>query len=256
MKQLKTVIIDDEEPARQRLKRLLKKHADIISIDGEADNGISGAELIDKTHPDLVFLDIQMPGLSGFEMLKKLDHKPIIIFTTAYEEYALSAFEENSIDYLLKPIEEDRLEKCIDKLENFNSDNSNTNDLEKISELLGQLKSGEESKMKSIPVKKGDKTILLKLDDVLYLEAKEKYVFLNTTDEREHLIDLSLTYLEAKLPDNFMRVHRSHIVNTNFIKEIQKYFDGKYVLLLNNKAGTKITTGASYGKSIKNLIEV
>lgn len=246
-----TLIIDDEKPARSRLVRLLSKY-EIFNIIGEAESGVEGKQKIDELKPDLVFLDIQMPGLNGFEMLKQIKHKPKIIFTTAYEEYAIKAFEENSVDYLLKPVEEERLEKSVQKLKDANIKKM---DEAVVMKIINGLQSDKKTAT-SIPVKKGDRIFIIKLSDIVFLEAKEKYVFVNTNDNQEHLIDFSLTNLEDKLPADFIRIHRSYIINKNYIKEVQRYFDGRFVLVLSNSANTKIISGASYSKDIKNLIEL
>ncbi len=250
----RTLIIDDEKPARSRLLRLLGKYENVFDIIGEAENGEEGLKKTDELKPDLIFLDIQMPGLTGFEMLKQVKHMPKIIFTTAYEEYAIKAFEENSVDYLLKPIEEDRLELSIKKLQK-DQKSTNTIDDATLSRILNHIAPSDKA-ITSIPVKKGDRIFIIKLDDIAFLEAKEKYVFINTMDGHEHLIDFTLTHLEEKLPAHFIRVHRGHIINKDKVKEVQRYFDGRYVLILNDNKNTKIISGASYSKEIKPLIEI
>lgn len=195
-----------------------------------------------------------MPGLNGFEMLKQIQHMPKIIFTTAYEEYAIKAFEENSIDYLLKPIEEERLEVSIKKLQQTKQPGTSL-DTAALSKILNSL-TPEKKAITSIPVKKGDRIFIIKLGEIAFLEAKDKYVFINTSDNQEHLIDFTLTHLEDKLPANFIRVHRSYIINKDKIKEVQRYFDGRFVLILNDNKNTKIISGASYNKEIKGLIEL
>jgi two-component system LytT family response regulator len=250
----KTLIIDDEKPARSRLLRLLGKYNELFDIIGEAENGEEGLKKNDELKPDLIFLDIQMPGLNGFEMLKQIKHMPKIIFTTAYEEYAIKAFEENSVDYLLKPIEEDRLELSIKKLQR-NSQPVEAIDHAMLSKILSSIAPTGKA-ITSIPVKKGDRIFIIKLDDIAFLEAKEKYVFINTMDDQELLVDFTLTHLEEKLPDNFIRVHRGHIINKDKVKEVQRYFDGRYVLVLNDNKNTKIISGASYAKEIKSLIDL
>src|SRR5512133_4209270 len=117
----RTLIADDEQPARDRLKKLLAEHADQVELIGEAENGIQCVEMIDRLKPDLVFLDIQMPGLNGFEVLKQTSHSPVVIFCTAYDEFALQAFETNSIDYIVKPIKAERIQKSIEKLDSLKS---------------------------------------------------------------------------------------------------------------------------------------
>ncbi|MEO1050892.1 MAG: LytTR family DNA-binding domain-containing protein [Bacteroidota bacterium] len=248
----KALVIEDEGPARRRLKRLLENHQHEIEVIGEASNGEEGLSMIEEIDPDLVFLDIQMPGLNGFEMLKKLDNPPWVIFTTAYEEYAVKAFEENSLDYLLKPIEEERLDKAIKKLARIEKEEPADVDISAVLSHLDQLRTKKE--FTSFPVKIGDRIIMVKLEDILYFNARDKYVDLCTKSGETHLIDQSLTELEKKLPDNFMRVQRAFIVNRHFISEFRKYFNNRFVLIM--EEGTKIKTGKSYYEQVKSLTEV
>ena len=249
----KTIIIDDEKLARTRLKRLLNNYADQFNIIAEAENGEEALILIDSQKPDLIFLDIQMPGLTGFEVLKKITHMPVVVFATAYEEYAIKAFEQNSIDYLLKPIEPERLEITINKLKRLNTSVSGI-DITKLLALIDQNK--PEKEITSIPVKTGNKIVLFKLQDIVYLEAKEKYVFIIDNDGKEHLIDFTLSDLEKKLPKQFVRLHRAYIINKEKIVEIKKYFDGKYVIVMNNKSRTQIISGSSYTQEVRNIIDI
>jgi two-component system, LytTR family, response regulator len=251
MKRYRTIIIDDEPIALKRLRRLLKEYGDVIDIIDEATNGKLGIEKIETLKPDVVFLDIQMPEMDGFEMLKQLKHLPFVVFTTAYDQYAIKAFETNSIDYLLKPIEKDRIDLTINKLKNITT-YINQDELNKFLVLAEQLKPKKE--ITSIPVKIGDKIILVPLDEIVYMEAKERFVFLHTLDSKEHLIDLPLKTLEEKLPGSFIRVHRSFIINKNQILEIHKYFDGKYVIKMKDRNSTKIISGANFTKTITNII--
>ena len=249
----KTIIIEDEKLARGRMKRLLANYRDVFEIIDEAENGEEGLEKVEKHKPELIFLDVQMPGLTGFEMLKKLSHIPTIVFTTAYEEYAIKAFEQNSIDYLLKPIEKERLEVTVQKLKRLKNTGQN-NDTTKLLEWIEKIKPQKE--ITSIPVKIGDKILLIKLSDIIYLEAKEKYVFINDTEGKEHLIDFTLSELNAKLPKQFMQVHRAYIINKEKIKEIKKYGDGKYVMVMNNKTNSQIISGSSYTQEVKSIFEI
>ncbi|KOY87554.1 regulator [bacterium 336/3] len=252
----KTVLIDDEKLALSRLKRLLTDFSDVIEVIGEASNGEEGRLLIEKESPDLIFLDIEMPILNGFEMLQKLTKMPLVIFATAYDQYAIKAFEENSIDYLLKPIEKERLELTIRKLEKIiqNQSRSMPQETENLWKLLQQMKPQKE--INSISVKIGDKIILLRLEDITYFEAEDKYTFVYTQEGKKHILDYTITYLEQKLPDSFMRVSRSAIVNKNQILELQKHFSGKYVLTLSDKIKTKIETGLKFGDNIKNILQI
>lgn len=248
----KTILVDDEMLARQRLTRLLQNYTDIIEIIAEASNGEEAVELIETLNPDLVFLDIEMPVYNGLDVLKKISNDPLIIFTTAYENYAIKAFETNSVDYLLKPIEKERLVLCIDKLRKHSIININKEKLLSDVELVNQEST---IKPQSIPVKIGDKTILVKYEDVLYFEANEKYVELNTLNNQKHILEYSLTQLSLKLPSNFLRVHRAFLVNMNLVKEFRKGFNGSAILVMNNKEETKIHTGRTYIEAVRKWIE-
>lgn len=254
-KSYKTLIIDDESLARDRLRRLLTVHNDIFQVIGEAQNGQEGQQLVDTLRPDLIFLDIEMPLLNGFEMLRKLTHLPIVIFATAYDQYAIQAFEENSIDYLLKPILEDRLERTVQKLQRFERESEMAGiQAQSIQQLLQKLQTPKT--ITGIPVQIGDKIRLIPLNEATYFVADGKYVYLYTLDGHQHLVDYTLSTLDHKLPEQFVRIHKSYIVNTNFIKQFEKYFRGRYILHLTDKATTKITSGASYVDRVKALFEI
>jgi two-component system LytT family response regulator len=241
----KTLIIDDEQLARLRLARLLKFY-DVIDLIGEAVNGQDGLEKIEKLRPDLVFLDIEMPVLNGFEMLAKLKHQPKVVFTTAYDQYAIKAFEEDSIDYLLKPVETERLEKTIKRLQKAQHQPPSYLPLETLIKQL-QVKNN----IKTLTVKIGDKILLIKLDSVVYIEAEDKYVFLHTADGKKHLTDFTIGSLEERLPEQFIRIHRSHVINGDHIKEIRKSFNGAFVFVMNNMENTRLTSSRSNAETLR-----
>ena len=246
------IIIDDEPLALKRLQRLLKKYNE-IEIVAEASDGKHGLELIERHKPGLIFLDVEMPVMNGFEMLGKLKHQPKVIFTTAFEDYAIKAFEENSIDYLLKPIESERLDKAIEKLKRFNGSDTLTEPAQ-IHTLLKAL--GTKKENKSIPVRIGDKILLIKSEQIIYFEAKEKFVYIVTEEGREYLTDFTLTSLEEKLTFPFLRVHRAFIINCDKIKELYRGFNSSFTIVMKDSKGTKISTGRSYLDSIKHLFEL
>jgi len=252
----KTILIDDEKLAINRLKRLLSEFEDTIEIVGEASNGEEGRLLIEEQQPDLIFLDIEMPVLNGFEMLQQLTFMPLVVFATAYDQYAIKAFEENSLDYLLKPIEKERLEVSIKKLEKLHQPQNNQwqDESQNLWKLLEQMKPQKE--ITSISVKLGDKIILLRLEEISYFEAEDKYTFIYTHDGKKHITDYTIAYLEQKLPTDFIRVSRSCIVNKNFITEMQKHFSGKYILYLSDKVKTKIETGLKFNDNVKKLLHL
>ncbi len=252
MNTYRTIIIDDEAIARQRLTRLLGEFQDQFRIVAVAKNGIEGAELINSLKPDLIFLDIQMPGKTGFEMLENLEHLPQIVFCTAYEEFALQAFNTLVLDYLVKPVEKDRLQLTLDKL------NRNTigNPRLQVQELLDLMRAQTvEKKLQSIPHKIGDRVLLIKIDRISYFTATDKYVEFYSNNGEKYLTELSLKKLLERLPDNFKQVQRGIIVNVNFIKEYRKYFRGKYILVLEDFYNTKIETGRSFSNSLKEIID-
>jgi len=245
----KTIIIDDEELARKRLLRLLRSYDDFTVV-GEADNGGDGLLLTDDLQPDLIFLDIEMPVLNGFEMLSKLQRQPRVVFTTAYDQYAIKAFEENSVDYLLKPIESERLEKTIQKLRQVHSNMIHL----PVHELIQLIHLKPQSK--TLTVKVGDKIQLIKLTEIVYIESEEKYVFLHTSDAKKHLTDYTLSALEDKLPQQFVRVHRGAIVNSDYIKEIRKGFNGALVFVMNTAGNARITSSRSNSEMLRLRFEI
>jgi two-component system, LytTR family, response regulator len=250
MKTWKTIIIDDEQLARQRLARLLTpfKAIDIIA---EAVNGQDGMEKIEKLLPDLIFLDIEMPVFNGFEMLARLKHQPKVVFTTAYDQYAIKAFEEDSIDYLLKPVETERLEKTINKLQR--TWHQPPADLP-LDALMRQLNIKKD--IKTLTVKIGDKILLIKLYTIIYIEAEDKYVFLHTADGKKHLTDFTINSLDEKLPEQFVRIHRGYVINTDHIKEIRRGFNGAFVFVMNNAENTRLTSSRSNGEALRKKLGI
>lgn len=249
----RTLIVDDEEPARIRLIQLLAGYEKTFTIIGEAVNGIEAVEMINFLKPDIVFLDISMPGRDGFEVIKNLHKVPYIIFCTAYDQYALQAFETNSVDYLVKPVKPERLAITLEKVRRLGSNND-------YSQILNWVEEKIESKKKEIvtsfPVKVGDRVIFIKTDDISYFEANEKYVELFTRHGKKYLLDQSLSYLEGKLPGNFLRVHRAIIVNTLLIKEIRRYVGSNYSIILNDMHQSRIISGRYYSEKVKELLNL
>jgi two-component system, LytTR family, response regulator len=250
---MKTILIDDEPLAIGRLKRLLGKFED-FEIIAEAKNGQEGLEKITQLKPDVIFLDIEMPEMTGFEMLAQLDFMPLVVFATAYDQYAIRAFEENSIDYLLKPIETERLEKTVEKLRKLKSNSGNSSVNNSLLQLIEQFKPKKD--IHSISVKSGEKILFIPLTEISFFEAEDKYVFLNTTDGKQYLTNYTIASLEEKLPENFVRVSRSSIINSLLIKELQKYFSGKYLVIMRDTKASKIETGSAYGENLKKLMEI
>ncbi len=246
---IRVVVVDDEDLARRRLLKLLLKYAREVEIVGEARNGEEAVAVISSLRPDVVFLDVQMPGCDGFEVVRRLKDKPFIVFATAYNEYALKAFEENSVDYLLKPVGQKRLERTFEKLRLFTASSSPPVN-ENIEKMLSRLASPALQRLK---VSLGDRIILVDLADVAYFESREKYTYLHTAD-REYPIDGTLADLEGKLDSSsFVRIHRSFIVNVKFIREIVRWFAGRYKVRLKDSRETELIATRGYAANIRNL---
>ena len=246
---IRTIIIDDEELARRRLRKLLQKYQSEIEILGEAQNGIEAIEMISSMKPDVIFLDVQMPGCDGFEVLRRIATKPFIVFTTAFNKYALKAFDENSVDYLLKPIDQERLDKTVNKLNRL-FDSSTLKFADNIERMLSRIVSPSPQR---IQVKIGDKIQLLNFSDVVFFEAKAKYTFLHTHD-REYMIDETIAELELKLDKTeFIRIHRGTIVNVGFIREFVKWFAGRYKVRLKDDKETELVVSRGYASQIHQL---
>ena len=248
-----TLLIDDEPIALGRLKRLLTQFDDLIEVVDEALNGLEGIQKIETLRPNLLFLDIEMPQMTGFEMLSRLSYMPMVVFVTAYDQYAIKAFEENSIDYLLKPVEKERLDKTMDKLRNLRPEQEQTLSQESLRQLIGSMVPKKE--MHSISVKSGDKILFVPLSDISFFQAEDKYVLLNTVDNKQYLMNYTITSLEEKLPSNFVRVSRSTIVNSTKIREMERYFTGKYMIVMLDQKQTKIESGSTYQENVKRLME-
>ncbi len=242
---LKAIIIDDERLARNELKKLLIEFAD-IEVVGEAANANEGLEKIESHSPDLIFLDIQMPGKTGFDMLTELDSAPHVIFTTAYDEYALKAFEVNALDYLMKPVEPKRLADAIQKLKIAEE--------KEIASAMVGINRGILTEADQIFVKDGERCWFVKLGDIRLFESVGNYakVFFGTN---KPLILKSLNALEERLDEKtFFRANRKHIVNLKMIEKIEPYFNGG--LLLELKAGEKVEVSRRQAVKFKEMMSL
>lgn len=224
MKKIKTIIIDDERLAREELKHLLSNHDDIEVI-GTAQNGLEGVKICQETSPDLIFLDISMPGMDGFEMLQKMEHIPNVIFVTAFDEFASKAFDVKALDYILKPIDPIRLEEAIQKIKSKDDFESQVN-----------LKTDSGNRILTINdhifIKDGEKTFFIPLSKVRYFESEGNYVKVFFENKRP-LILRSLNQLEEQLdPDFFFRANRKFIINIQFISKIDNWFNGGLLIEL------------------------
>ncbi|MBA0884659.1 LytR/AlgR family response regulator transcription factor [Flavobacterium undicola] len=249
-KRYSTIIIDDETPARLGLQNLLKEFPETFDVIDIAQNGTEAQQKIEALNPDIIFLDIEMPGCSGFELLARLETIPMVVFCTAYDQYSLEAFETNSIDYLVKPVKLERIEKTVQKLKTFHVKSSSDEILKVLKDITNRK---EEKKMTSITVKKNDKLIFIKLEDISFFEADNNYTTIHS-ESGVFLSTESISNLEKKLPDNFLRIHRGIIINKDYVKEAQKYFNSRYIITLNDVKKTNITSGRSYSENVKTYL--
>jgi two-component system, LytTR family, response regulator len=249
----RTLIIDDEILARKRLRRLLDSFGEIFQIIGEAGDGDQAQDLIESLKPDIIFLDVQMPGKNVFTMLSEIRYKPFVVFCTAYDHYALDAFNSYSVDYLIKPVEAERLKLTIKKLEKITEKSSDAS-LQSVLEAIKKME--PRLTPTSIPHKAGDKTVLVKLEQVVFFQAEDKYVNFFNAEGKKFMSDQSLKTLEEKIPENFMRVSKSIILNRNFINEVHRYFRGRVIFIMHDINKTKITSGSTYYDTIKQTFEL
>ena len=247
MKTLRTLIIDDERLAREELKSLLKQYEE-IDIIGEAKNGEEGVLLIKDIKPDLIFLDISMPGMTGFEMLKQLEEIPKVIFVTAYDEFALKAFEINALDYILKPVDPIRLKESVKKI--------NQKEEDFISKLEGQTsrKDRQLTLSDSVFIKDGEKTWFIELNRIRMLESDGNYVKVYFDGYRPLLLR-SLNSFEERLdPEHFFRANRKFIINLKWISTIENWFNGG--LMVELKDGEKVEISRRQAIRFKELMSL
>ncbi|HVV02589.1 MAG TPA: response regulator [Puia sp.] len=243
---IRAIIIDDERLARNELKKLLMDFPEIEVI-AEAANASEGVEKIDSLNPDLIFLDIQMPGKTGFDMLSELERTPNVIFTTAYDEYALKAFEVNALDYLLKPVEPKRLADALQKLQL-------EEDKEPISDHPISVNRSILGEHDQVFVKDGERCWFVKLSDIRLFESVGNYAKVYFGANKP-LILKSLNALEERLDEKvFFRANRKHIVNLRLIEKIEPYFNGG--LLLEMKGGEKIEVSRRQTVKFKEMMSL
>lgn len=233
MKTFKTIIVDDERLAREEVKRALKPHKEFYVV-GEASHVDEAIKIIEAEQPDIIFLDIHMPEKSGFDLLEELGTVPEVVFTTAYDQYAVKAFELNALDYLVKPLREERFAKTIEKVKQ---------------ELLQKRKANPEvlPMHRKIFIKDGEACYFIPLSDIRYIESLENYARLYFGNQKA-MIKRSLNLLEEKLdPTVFFRANRSQIINIHFIQDIHPHF--------NNRLQIKLTSGETIDVSSRQSVK-
>jgi len=245
MKNIRVLIIEDETPARELIKYMLKDHPG-IEVVGECADGFCGAREIKEKHPDLIFLDIQMPKLTGFELLEVLDEKPEVIFTTAFDQYAIRAFELNAVDYLLKPYSKERFDSALAKA--VSRIGKEAQEPDRVEKLVTSVTEAE-GYLTRIVFRKGAGIKIIPLNMITYLASEDDYVMIYYS-EGKALKPKTMKYYEDHLPPSlFMRVHRSYMVNIEQITRLEPYSKDNYVAVL--KTGEKIPVSRTGYKMLR-----
>jgi two-component system LytT family response regulator len=254
---LRAYLVDDEPLALKRLSRLLRASGG-VEVAGSSTDPAEALEFLTREDVDLLFLDIQMPGMNGFELLAKLETRPMVIFTTAYDKYALQAFEVNSIDYLLKPVEPHQLDRALAK---FTALRDSANSVEVraqlqrlVSKLAGELAPTPKESVERLTSRVGDRVLFIDLERITHFfsEAKQTYA---AADAKRYVVDHTITELEQKLaPKGFARIHRATLVNLSLVDELYRWFGGRMVVRMKDKARTELTVSRDNVKSLKDRL--
>ncbi len=244
---IRTLIVDDEKLARDRLHGFLRT-IDDVDIVGQARNGIEAAAMIDENKPDLVLLDVQMPGLDGFGVLKAVNHQPQVVFATAFDEYAIKAFEVQAADYLLKPISRARLTEAVRRVRARIENRTPKPDL---GELVRALEARERRYAAQLPVHKGRQILVLATDDVFWFEVEYRLVYAHTATER-YMTSFTLKDLEERLDEEvFFRAHKSRLVNLNHVKAIVPWFGGRFKLVMRNATNSEVELSRAQARILR-----
>ena len=246
---IKAIIIDDESLAREVIKEYLMDYPEVEVVQ-ECIDGFEGIKAISFHKPDLIFLDIQMPKINGFEMLELIDDSPVVIFTTAFDEYAIKAFTVNSIDYLLKPIEKEALERSLKKFKS-----GIQKEIPDLKNILSELISTKNNFRERFLVKKGDSLFPLLTNDVAYFYAEEKVVFAKIKSNQRYIIDFTLDSLETTLnPEIFYRANRKILLSIECVKQIKNSFNGKLKAFVNPASEEEIIISREKAQHFKNWL--
>ena len=253
---LRAVVVDDEPLAREEICYLLDEMGGVAVV-AQAGNGPDAVEAVNEHEPDLVFLDVQMPGLTGFEVARRLvaSGPPVaIVFVTAYDQHAIEAFEVNAVDYLLKPVDSGRLETAVQRVRQRRSTSRPLNDqLERIVQLVEQRQGQREQ----VAVKVGERYLLVRADDIIFASMVDESINIVTSQINGSGNFRTLDELQARLdPARFWRVHRSHLVNINKIKEIVPWFSRNYILRMKDAKATEIPVSRSQTRRLRDYLKL
>lgn len=250
------ILVDDEELALEELQFLLNSDLD-VDVVAKGRNGVDAIRLVRKLKPDLIFLDIQMPGLNGFQVLHELvkeNNLPQVIFVTAYDQYAVKAFEVNAVDYILKPVEKSRLEQAVDRAKKNLQSNSNVND--KLKSLL-EMMEPVLPKKKKLLIKENNRHLMVDSDEVVFASLSDGSVIVTTDKLQGKTQFRTLDELQLNLnQQEFWRVHRSFLVNINKIKEVVPWFNRTLQLKMLDKSETEVPVSRSHSKRLKRYLNL
>jgi two-component system response regulator LytT len=264
MSQLRVMVVDDEQLAREELCYQLEQMAD-VEVVAQAGNGLEALNAVDRHEPDLVFLDIQMPGLSGFEVARRLlareDDSPALVFVTAFDQHAIEAFEVNAVDYLLKPVEGARLEQALVRARRrLSSERSVAGPGVPLNDQLEQIvkmMAGRQVRRDQIAIKTGERFLLVQAEEIIYASVADESINIVTGQVTGTSNYRTLDDLQARLdPEIFWRVHRSHLVNINKIKEIVPWFSRNYILRMKDAKATEIPVSRSQTKRLREYLKL
>ncbi len=252
-------LVDDEMLALKRLRRLLQATGR-IEIVGSTTEPSTALKFLLNESVDLLFLDIQMPGMNGFELLAKLVTQPAVIFTTAYDKYALRAFEVNSIDYLLKPVDPEQLERALKKLDLLRETGRSLELRAQIQSLITQLADGFSSSPRISPdricSRVGDRIMFIELDQITHFFSEDKLTYA-ATEIKNYIVDQTLSELEQKLGTRgFVRVHRATLINLRFVDELHRWFSGRMLIRMKDRNRTELTVSRDHVKSLKERLDL
>jgi two-component system LytT family response regulator len=249
---LRAYLVDDERLAIQRLARLMGATGR-VSVVGSAIDPLAAVEFLNANAVDVLFLDIQMPGVTGFELLDRLAQPPIVVFTTAYDAYALNAFEANAVDYLLKPVEPERLDRALDRIERLAR--QPRPDVKALArELAAQLSPGR--RLERIASRVGERTTLLDVNRISHFIARDKLTFA-VMNGRDHVVDYTLAQLEERLdPRRFLRIHRGTLVNLALVQELYPAVDGGVLVRLKDDARSELSVARDRVRDLKRRLEI
>lgn len=244
---MRTLIVDDEPPARNLLQEYLDD-VDRVEVIGTCGTGREAIEAINEQVPDLVFLDVQMPGLDGFDVLERIDVLPDVIFSTAYDEYAIEAFDAGAVDYLLKPYSKGRFRKAVERALDRH-DQDDTDYADRLAALLQEARSSSETLPERLYVQHGNKIIPVDPEDIRWIEAAGDYSKIHTP-QKTYLSSMGIGELEEQLDEKrFARVHRSHIIAFPYVDHLHSDGSGGYMVILND--GTRLRVSRSYAPDIR-----